>query len=174
MENLVNDMANGDLDMQYIRCHKTQQDHLEHYFGQIRLRNGWSYNPTPLQFMYAYQILLVHNGKNIITHNGNCVPQDETVLLSIANSANKKVQILPDNENEKCSEKDILDNEKSVIEQTIHERCRIKECRICTASLAYIAGFYAYSLQKRIKCQECKEALLDCMEDRCYFSMGLT
>ena len=79
----------------------------------------------------------------------------------------KMTCILPDQESEKCSENDILDTEKSVSEQPIHERCRIKECRICTASLAYIAGFYSYALQKRFKCQECKEALLDSEEDQC-------
>ena len=75
----------------------------------------------------------------------------------------RKKRVLPENDpgSIENSAKDFLEVEQSVAERTIHARCVIKDCRVCTASLAYIAGFYAMSLQKRIKCKECRNALLE-------------
>ena len=162
VEKLVKDMESGELDMQLLRCHKLQQDHLECFFSQVRQRNGWSYNPTPSQFRYAYRTLLIHKGKMMVT-DGNCQPQDDTVMLSVCNTAARKKRTLPESDpgSVESSAKDFLEVEKSVADRTIHARCVIMDCRVCTASLAYIAGFYAMTMQKRIKCEECRDALVE-------------
>ncbi len=45
--------------------------------------------------------------------------------------------------------------------------CKVKECKVCSAAISYIAGFYAFSLSKRLKCGPCKDALHNSDEDRC-------
>ena len=165
-ESLVADMKNGSLPLQHIRTYKLQQDHLECWFSQIRQRNGWSYNPTALQFMFAYRTLLLHNGKTILNNGMNCQPQDETVLLTVSNKALSNAQI--GTESESVKEHSILDEtDKQVLERTIHDGCVIQDCNVCRASLAYIAGFYVHSLQKKIKCEECSNALESSEEDQC-------
>ena len=132
------------------------------WFGQIRQRNGWSYNPTALQFRYAYRALLLHGGRAILNFNGNCKPQDETVILTLSNKAIEKAH------NNGTSAKNVLDEtDGTVSEKPIHEGCIILDCIVCRASLAYIAGFYVYSLQKKITCEDCRSALESSDEDPC-------
>ena len=42
----------------YFIPYRLCQDALEHFFGDIRARNGWCNNPTALQFMFSYRALL--------------------------------------------------------------------------------------------------------------------
>lgn len=138
------------------------QDHLEVWFSLVRQRNGWAYNPTPQQFRYAYRSLLLHNGKTILSIGSNCQPQDETVILTLSNKAIEKAR------NNGTSAKDILDEtDETITEKPIHEGCIIQDCAVCRASLAYIAGFYVHSLQKKITCEECFYALESSEEDPC-------
>jgi hypothetical protein len=79
-------MESREFKMDYLRCHKLQQDHLECFFAAVRQRNGWSINPSSQQFRFAFRQLLCHAGKNIVrSATGNCVAQDETVLLQVSN-----------------------------------------------------------------------------------------
>ena len=41
------------------------------------------------------------------------------------------------------------------------------DCTMCQASCAYIAGFYVYTLQKKITCEDCSSALESSEEDPC-------
>ena len=170
-EKLVADMKNGSLPLQFLRFHKLQQDHLETWFSQIRQRNGWSYNPTALQFRFAYRTLLLHNGKTILRNgrplsNGtNCIPQDETFLLTVSKKALFNARIM--SESNDRPENVLNETDETVIDKTIHEGCVIQDCVVCRASLAYIAGFYVRSLQKKIMCEECVGALESSDEDKC-------
>ena len=115
--------------------------------------------------MFAYRTLLLHNGKTILNNGMNCQPQDETVLLTVSNKALSKAQIATEHER---GNGDVLEeNDNVVIDRTIHEGCVISDCVVCRASLAYIAGFYVHSLQKKIKCEECSNALESSEEDKC-------
>ena len=46
--------------------------------------------------------------------------------------------------------------------------CNIQQhCRVCSAVIAYIAGYYVYTFQTLIKCQQCKSALAHSESDPC-------
>lgn len=86
-ERLYHYMDTGLLSMEYLSTYKFIQDHLEIFFNGIRLRNGWSFNPTPRQFRAAFRQLTVHAGKNILgSLSANCVAQDETAVLLVHSS----------------------------------------------------------------------------------------
>lgn len=88
VRNLYHDMRSKCLPLEYLCCYKLQQDHLEQFFAAVRMRNGWSYNPTPMQFRFAFRQLLLHAGKSILSSmTGNCLQQDETVMMSISRSS---------------------------------------------------------------------------------------
>jgi len=82
VRSLVRQMETGELDLEYLRCYKMAQDHLEQFFSSIRMRNGWSYNPSPQQFRYAFRQLLCHVGKGII-HD---VTGTEIIIKTMLNS----------------------------------------------------------------------------------------
>jgi hypothetical protein len=124
-------------------------------------------NPTPSQFRFAFRQLLGHAGK-FISVNGNCEAQDETVLLTLSNTilTRSKIQggspVLDDQPTQ------MLENTRDVLERSVHcQGCILQVCRICTASIAYIAGFYVFSLRKIIHCPECNWALAHSQEDPC-------
>ena len=94
--------------------------------------------------------------------NGNCKPQDETVTLTLSNKAIEKAH------RNGTSAKNILEETDDTLEdKTIHEGCSILDCTMCRASLAYISGYYVYTLQKKITCEDCGSALESSEEDPC-------
>jgi hypothetical protein len=176
LRELVKLMASGEFKMEYLRCHKLQQDHLERFFSAIRQRNGWSYNPTPLQFMYAFRKLLCHAGKDIIhSATGNCDAQDETVMLTLSNiQAGRKQFATSGDASEESGDttaaaQSVLDeNNNEVSERTVHVKgCVAQNCDVCASSISYIAGYYVFSLQKAVKCQACRSALVHSEQDQC-------
>ena len=175
---LYDDMKSGKLDLQYLCTYKLSQDHLEHFFAAIRSANGWCYNPSPQQFRWAFRKLLFHCGKTILASvTGNCLPQDLTTMISVG-------QYLPQNSASMLSApgNDCLENsiprgsgsqESSINvqmpEPEICDRgCGVDACLMCSSTLSYISGFFAYSLTKsRIKCKQCIVALFDNTMDPC-------
>lgn len=86
-ERLYKYIETGTLNLNYLSTYKYIQDHLEIFFNGVRLRNGWSINPTPRQFRSAFRQLTVHAGKNILgSLSANCIAQDETAVLLIHSS----------------------------------------------------------------------------------------
>jgi hypothetical protein len=170
LRNLATLMESGEFAMDYLRCHKLQQDHLEHFFGAVRQRNGFSINPTAQQFRFAFRQLLCHAGKNIVhSATGNCIAQDETVLLQVSNY-NSSCRIVATVEtSDTTSTQFVLDeNNNAVIEKPMHDKgCVAKDCLVCGAAIAYIAGYYVRSMQRVVKCVLCKFALIHSEEDPC-------
>ena len=169
VENLFAKMVRNEIKLDYLCCHKLIQDHLEIFFSLIRAKGGWCHNPNPLQFMYNYRALLAHAGKSILNiTTGNCMSQDDTVLLTVSNKAAERVRIMPGNDDSSNATSNILDETiPDVDNQEIHGRCVINACKGCKAAIAYIAGFYTFSIGKILKCEECKDALVDNIEDPC-------
>lgn len=67
--------------MTFLLTYKLSQDHLESFFSCIRRCGGFNNNPTARQFKSAYKKLLIY--PNIyIPLIGNCLPKDDTLLLS--------------------------------------------------------------------------------------------
>ncbi|CAH1382958.1 unnamed protein product, partial [Tenebrio molitor] len=57
----------------YIPTYKLSQNHLELFFGIIRLHGGSNNNPTAKQFISAYRKNVIH--LQLKAHDkGNCIP----------------------------------------------------------------------------------------------------
>lgn len=163
---LFQDMVAGHLELDYLCTYKLQQDHLEVFFAAVRMRNGWSYNPTPTQFRFAFRKLLLHAGKSILSSaTGNCLPQDETVLLTVSKSS-KKVVLGRDHAAESVISLD--ENNNDILQQQIHDKgCVVQNCRVCSSAISYISGYYVHTLEKHVKCEDCREALFHSGIDPC-------
>jgi len=165
VKHLLNDMKEGRLSLDCLRCYKFSQDHLEIFFGTVRLRNGWSYNPTPRQFRTAFRCLLIHAGKNVLgSPAANCVAQDETGILAVTQCQSGLGQVEDDPEQTDPPEEEEIYLEKGA---TLNHHCTVKECQTCSATISYVAGFLCKSLQYIIKCDICFGSLRHSDEDPC-------
>ena len=134
--------------------------------------NGWCYNPTSLQFRWALRKLLCHAGTGIIhSPSANCIRQDETVLMQISNLQSSRLQIISTVEREESTETHLildLDEEYANDEMPLHSNgCNPQDCRLCTPSLSYIAGYFVKKLQRTVKCSLCRDVLSDSQSDPC-------
>lgn len=138
--------------MSFLLTYKMSQDHIEMFFSAIRNKGGHNNNPSAKQFSYAYKRLLNHTKLTILPH-GNAIVQDETDILNITHS-NKGIDNLindfiePEEEN-----KDEVSDETFITEKW------------CTSNyikdvIAYISGFVARKIIKKIKCGICKNLLI--------------
>ena len=66
--------------VKYILMYKMSQDHLELFFGALQVAGGWNNNSTAFQFRSAYKQLMMRH--QITGGRGNCIPQDDTEILS--------------------------------------------------------------------------------------------
>ena len=118
--------------------------------------------------------MIMHAGKFIAPH-GNCIAQDETALLSYDNKYNKSLgQLLSeemDNVEISCNTMELsFDQDSYLVEGRLlcsSKGCIPNSCKVCSASLTYIAGFHAMKLLKIMTCPTCKTALLDSDQDPC-------
>jgi hypothetical protein len=164
VRHLVADMHKGVFPISYLATYKFSQDHLEIWFNAVRLRNGWSYNPTCRQFRFAFRALLVHAGKHVLgSPNANCVAQDETAVLSVSCSDSALGYVTQDSEEPMPQDENNLSTEESHV-----SNCGIgRNCEICKAAICYIAGFFTFSVSKLLKCVHCRLALSHSEDDPC-------
>ena len=181
IERLISYMAPDDdklglieLKLDFLCSYKLCQDFLEIFFNAIRIRNGWSINPTANQFRWAYRQLMVHAGSSILASTmANCQPQDETSMLMISmdsfcgNDTHTKIEtptnvefILEPTEQEQAKFDKKFDS-------IMRHGCKVDNCVFCMGALCYIAGYLPFSLLKVIKCTECIAALRDTEIDPC-------
>ena len=153
---LLVQMRTGALDLDYYLFYKSCQDHLEHFFSAVRIRNGWCFAPTSRQFRGAFRQLLIH--ATPLTRNTNCSQLDETSILKLQ----------PD-EQEKSDESD--DPIEAILPYLSlpHYKtgCRDPECLVCQATISYIGGYIARSAAKKIDCQECLTNIEQHEKDPC-------
>ncbi|QQP35151.1 Uncharacterized protein FKW44_023299, partial [Caligus rogercresseyi] len=150
--------------LESLSCYKFSQDHLETFFSSIRLRNGWAYNPTPKQFRWAFRKLLVKAGKNVLgSVAANCIAQDETVVLSLSSASFSGLEFQQqfDIMEFSCSYESGKENDVE------NHFCTVRDCKVCSATIAYIAGFYCKVLHSALKCIECRSALKHSEIDPC-------
>jgi len=83
----------------YVLSYKLSQDHVEMFFALIRRMNGFSNNPTTVQFESAYKKLLLNNMNVTVPATVNCTPQDETLIISDINDASMLLQTNVEEEN---------------------------------------------------------------------------
>ena len=95
VRNFLAEMRDGILPLGYLLTYKLSQDHIELFFGVVRLRNGCAFNPTLRQFHTAFRRLFVHAGKGIVPTNGNCLAQDDTAVVTLPWRTASSVSDLP-------------------------------------------------------------------------------
>lgn len=84
------------------------------FFALIRRMNGFTNNPTTVQFQSAYKKLLVNKMDILVPGSANCVPQDNTLLIINDNEMNSAEHATCSTQcNETKITKTILQNAKS-------------------------------------------------------------
>ena len=68
--------------VEFLLTYKLSQDHVEMFFALLRRMNGFNNNPTSVQYLAAYKKLLSNNLNVFISPRSNCLPQDNTLLIS--------------------------------------------------------------------------------------------
>ena len=154
--------------MLYLCMYKCQQDMLETYFSAIRQKSRFNMNPDALQVLYSFRSLIMHAGEYIKVKTGNCMNADEVVLLTVSKSVKTSIKkssssvTVPPQEIDWETEKIILKNQV-----LCSKSCIADTCKICSAAIPYIAGFYVKVFEKLTDCQECKFAMAHSDADPC-------
>ncbi|KAG7307177.1 hypothetical protein JYU34_007329 [Plutella xylostella] len=145
--------------LRYLTTYRLSQDHIELFFGSIRMHGGHNDNPNARQFKGIYRKLLCHMELKS-AESGNCVPLEHISIL-MCSSALKSINetaasTRPDDEAE-TSEQESLGENLERASQLLHNTqfWEYKE-----QVVGYIAGYVARSLLKKIKCTACIESLL--------------
>lgn len=161
---LLHNMETGAFPLSYLATYKFSQDHLEVFFSAIRMKNGWSINPTPTQFRTAYRSLTLHAGKRISGSSAaNCLPQDETSVVTLQ-SASLQGTEEADGEDEDGDKPEFEEAEADVL----FTGCgKIEDCLMCSSSLTYIGGYISFLLLSIVQCQVCRGALIHSEGDPC-------
>ena len=139
--------------LNYILTYKMSQDHLELFFGAVRSAGGWNNNPTALQFRSAYRQLMMRH--EIKGGRGNCIPQDDTEMLSNVDDQNKKKSTPVKVDEMTIVRKYDLALRPQPVESDhdyfdIPNDMELSECK--SAAISYIAGYVVRMVQKKTHC----------------------
>ncbi len=109
----------------------------------------------------------MHAGKNVLgSVAANCVAQDETALLSVPISGMMTLLTNDDDVDHAAAANSEGGAEKEMSRLPDHA-CNIKTCKVCSATIAYIGGFFCFSLQKTVRCATCLSSLFHAETDVC-------
>jgi len=142
--------------LKYLLTYKMSQDHLELFFGCIRSRLGCNNNPTAKQFQDSYKRLLIHGVLEGL--HGNCLPQDDTQVLSIDIVSNLGIKEKRDEINQVRSAHDLIDTEWD--HDYVTSLTKINQLSGFQESVTeYIAGFVVRQVIKSLECDVCCQAV---------------
>uniref|UniRef100_A0A1Y1K320 THAP-type domain-containing protein n=4 Tax=Photinus pyralis TaxID=7054 RepID=A0A1Y1K320_PHOPY len=162
---MVHEMILSKKLLAYIPTYKMSQDHVELFFSAIRAHTGFNNNPTARQFKSAFKKLLIQaEFKN--SSNGNCVPLECFSILhcSSTRESTRAVEII----NETCFKKTHTDDDLDVYDDiTDHNYVQLpgQLTEFTKQIVAYMGGFVVRKLLKKIKCEECIEALTSSVQN---------
>ena len=159
---LLSEMANRSLNLNYLLTYKMSQDHIELFFGAVRLRNGCAFNPTSRQFRTAFRRLLLHAGRSVIATNGNCEALDSTSIISLPWRTAAATSDLTDSTST-CTDMSV----EVDYEMPHASGCFVKHCEVCSNMVTYISGFLARALAAKLPCANCSAALFHSAIDPC-------
>lgn len=146
----------------FLPTYKVSQDHLEIFFGSIRMHGGHNDNPNCKQFKGIYRKLLTHLELKCLT-TGNCVPLENIAILNCT-SATRVINSTAayyrhDDENEEPSLNFLNSIDKNIANLARYlDVPDINDFRKYV--VGYIAGGVAHYLLKKIKCEPCVSRLL--------------
>lgn len=167
----------------YVLSYKLSQDHVEMFFALIRRMNGFSNNPTTVQFESAYKKLLLNNMNVTVPTTANCTPQDETFIISHINDASMLLQtnVEKQNKNTVQSSKEnqkkkriraprpskmssfpineFLHSNYSVLEHDYSKKDAWIDSEYLDEVIKHTAGAVVHSIRKKIHCTKCLDML---------------
>jgi len=164
--------------LRYLLTYKLSQDHLELFFAVVRSRGGSNNNPSALHLRNTWKRLLTHNQLKDVA-SGNCIPQDHSNLMTITSrirnhelAAHIDIETIINcrrYENNDTSDQAHLMPSAGMQELPSH----MTLSRFVDNVVAYIAGFVAKTLLKKVSCVECRLALLKTDDSCCYPNVDL-
>lgn len=135
--------------------YQLSQDHLELFFGCIRLRGGWNNNPSALQFRYAYRALLVHADVRS-PGSGNVTPDLQGTLML----RHQGTQRQPRGEEEEVDSTSPLNPASFLLG---HDYANVSGLTDFTDEvLKYTGGLIVRTVSAQITCAGCIENVVDC------------
>ena len=126
--------------LSYLLTYKLSQDHLEHFFGLVRVHFGSNNNPTPLQFKHLYRKILLGVTNSIVTHS-NVLLQDESEIVALIPTPEDRIAYV------------IEEYELDDIELDQLNGCSLSEYK--KNVIEYITGFVIMKLCRKICCIDC-------------------
>lgn len=159
LKHLFKTLVEDSHELNYVTTYRLSQDHIELFFGSIRMHGGHNDNPNALQFKGSYRRLLCHMEFQV-GETGNCVPL-ETVSILTCSSAVKNINTTTvahrfDDADEELL--NIVPNER--FEDIPAEMTSIDDPDCKNHVVGYIAGNVVRHISTRIKCIACIDNML--------------
>lgn len=160
LKHLYKTLVEDTKEMVYISTYRLSQDHLELFFGMIRMNGGHNDNPNVLQFKGAYRKLLCHMELQAVV-TGNCVPLEDISVLTCS-SAIKCI-------NQTTFSERFDDDEEQPYQESERHAPDVDIASLIASTddpnyknyvVGYIAGNVARYLMKKIKCNFCIDSML--------------
>lgn len=161
IKHLVQHLIENEDRLIFLPTYKMSQDHIEIFFGSVRMHGGHNDNPNVKQFKGIYRKLLTHLELKCLT--GNCMPLENIAILNCSSA----IQIINATSASYRHEEDYEDstlNFLKPIEKDVGNLASyldvpdINDFRKYV--IGYIAGGVAHYLSKKIKCDPCMSRLL--------------
>lgn len=154
----------------YFLSYKISQDHVEMLFALIRRMNGFTNNPTTVQFTSALKKLLLNNMNVSVPASANCTPQDSTLMISDQSNI-LTIECGTDIDQLKKEKKSLNECKNSLknnfqIDNFLHSNCPLIDhdytkhdkwfqSEYLEDLIKHTAGFITHSLKKKIHCAKC-------------------
>lgn len=153
----INLVENGKM-LEFLPTYKLSQDHIELFFGNIRMSGWCNNNPTSKQFQATYKKMLVHLELKS-SFSGNCIPLQNLTILNTVNPI-KKINLTSVHQHRIETEQlNFLEkNKQSVNGDNINIPISAFS-EFTKQVVTYIAGFVSSHLLKHIKCEDCLKAV---------------
>lgn len=151
LKSLYTRLVEGDNLLSFIPTYKCSQDHIEIFFGMIRMHGSHNDNPNCKQFKGIYRKLLCHLEIKA-SDTGNCIPLENIGILNCS-SAIKAI-----NFSASVQRFDEIEDDTSISKLLDLELPQLQD--LSKYIVGYISGSVVHYLTKAIKCQFCVEAML--------------
>lgn len=151
--------------LEFLPTYKLSQDHIELFFGNVRMGGGCNNNPTSKQFQATYKKMLVHLELKS-SFSGNCIPLHNISILNTMSPV-EKINLTSVHQNRIETEpSNFLEKNNQLISENINDIPILTFSEFTKQVVTYIGGFVSSHLLKHIKCGHCLKAL--CSNEKPY------
>lgn len=135
----------------FLLTYKLSQDHVETFFALIRRMGGWNNNPSVRISTASYRKIL-QLAKVSVPLSANCVPKDDTTLLSLSENYSEA--------GDKCIKNDNIDADNDLFQIVLLDHDYFTSVNYNPSEYArdiikYVAGFVVRSIERKLSCQTC-------------------